>query len=103
MNYPNIAPGNTQIQQQQQNSDVTIINASNIQKPQQAVPQQPIATNKRKFSETSSYPTQPTTANPAIIQQQQQNFPQNTPQTRILSAAQQSNYFLFLLFVLFNK
>jgi hypothetical protein len=96
MNYPNIAPGNTQIQQQQQNNDITIINAPNIQKPQQAVPQQPIATNKRKFSETSSYPTQPTTANPAIIQQQQ-NFPQNTPQTRILSAAQQSNYFLFLL------
>ena len=104
MNYPNV-PGNTPIQPQQQqinqNNDVTILNAPNIQqKPQQVAPQQPITSNKRKFSETSTYPTQPT-ANPSMIQQQQQNFTQNTPQTRIMSAAQQSICFSFSCFFFF--
>ena len=105
-NYNANAPGNTPnqmpIQQQGVNlsNDVTIINAPNIQQqkpiiatsqqqPTQSSQQlqaQQIASNKRKFSE-SSYPQ---SSNPGMLQQQQ-SFTQNAPPNRMIP--QQSKIF----------
>ena len=100
-NYTNVVQGNTTIQPQiGQSNDITMISASNVaqqqqqsqQKPilttqHQAVPQQ-VAANKRKFSETATYPPQP---NAPIMQAQ--SFTQNAPQTRILPTQQSKKHF----------
>ena len=100
-NYTNVVQGNTTIQPQiGQSNDITMISASNVaqqqqqsqQKPilttqHQAVPQQ-VAANKRKFSETATYPPQP---NAPIMQAQ--SFTQNAPQTRILPTQQIKKHF----------